>query len=190
MAGKALASGRGPPLPSDASAALCAWVYLRQCQFEGAKCSTERPSSRFVGHLSLGTLVLCEQPATLRSSAAGSPLSVTPLAGTSHVKKSNRLLLRGKPTASLSPAAIPPHLCRDESRQKCSGQPGCSRSGCWCRQCQNKSATDCAGGHRQCKGYAHQPHPSIQRCYELSRLRPWRPSPSPRCRSLSGSGSL
>ena len=31
-------------------------------------------------------------------------------------------------------AAIPPHLCRGEPRQKCSGQPGGSRSGCWRRQ--------------------------------------------------------
>lgn len=43
------------------------------------------------------------------------------------------------------PAAIPPHLCRGKPRQKCSGQPGGSRSGCWRRQCRNKSATDCAG---------------------------------------------
>ena len=34
-------------------------------------------------------------------------------------------------------AAIPPHLCRDESRQKCSGQQGSSRPGCWRRQCQS-----------------------------------------------------
>lgn len=53
--------------------------------------------------------------------------------------------LLGKPTACLYPAAIPPHLCRGEPRQKCSGQPGGSRSGCWRRQCRNKSATDCAG---------------------------------------------
>ena len=34
-------------------------------------------------------------------------------------------------------AAIPPHLCREESRQKCSGQQGGSRTGCWRRQCQS-----------------------------------------------------
>ena len=114
--------------------------------FVGAKCRSVRPSSRFVGHPSLGALVPCGQPATLRSSAAGSPQSVTPLAGTSHVKKSNCLLLRGKPSACLSPAAIPPHLCRDESRQKCSGQPGYGRPGRWRRVCQDKPATHCAGG--------------------------------------------
>ena len=37
----------------------------------------------------------CEHPAALRTSGAGSPQSVTPLAGTSHVKKSNSLRLRG-----------------------------------------------------------------------------------------------
>ena len=41
-------------------------------------------------------------------------------------------------------AAIPPHLCRGKPRQKCSGQQGHSRPGCWRRQCQNGSATDCA----------------------------------------------
>ena len=34
-------------------------------------------------------------------------------------------------------AAIPPGLCREESRQKPSGQPGGSRPGCWRRQCQS-----------------------------------------------------
>ena len=113
--------------------------------FVGAKCRSVGPSSRFKGHPSLGALVLCRQPATLRSSAAGSPQSVTPLAGTSHVKKSNCPLLRGKPSACSSPAAIPPHLCRDESRQKCSGQPGYGRPGRWRRVCQDKPATHCAG---------------------------------------------
>ena len=34
-------------------------------------------------------------------------------------------------------AAIPPHLCRGKPRQKCSGQPGSSRSYCWRRECQS-----------------------------------------------------
>lgn len=53
--------------------------------------------------------------------------------------------LLGTATPWSSPAAIPPHLCRGKPRQKCSGQPGGSRSGCWRRQCRNKPATDCAG---------------------------------------------
>lgn len=32
--------------------------------------------------------------------------------------------LLGKASPCLCPAAIPPHLCRGEPRQKCSGQPG------------------------------------------------------------------
>lgn len=42
--------------------------------------------------------------------------------------------------------AIPPHLCRGEPRQKCSGRPGCSRPGCWRSVCQDKPATPCAVG--------------------------------------------
>ena len=136
--------------------------------FVGAKCRSGGPSSKFGGHPSLEDLVLCGQPATLRSSAAGSPQSVTPLAGTSHVKKSNRLLLRGKPSACSSPAAIPPHLVPfpppcgprhasaiapatlrsvlGSKATKCSGQPGYGRPGRWRRVCQDKPATHCAGG--------------------------------------------
>lgn len=43
-------------------------------------------------------------------------------------------------------AAIPPHLCRGNPRQKCSGQQGHSRPGCWRRQSPDKPALDCAGG--------------------------------------------
>ena len=56
------------------------------------------------------------------------------------------LPLLGKPTAWLYPAAIPPHLCRGEPRQKCSGQPGGSRSGCWRCVCPSEPATPSAGG--------------------------------------------
>jgi len=51
-------------------------------------------------------------------------------------QKSKAPPLLGKPTACLSRAAIPPHLCREESRQKCSGQPRGRRPACWRRQCQ------------------------------------------------------
>lgn len=86
--------------------------------------------------------------------------------------------LLGKPSAWLYPAAIPPHLCRGEPRQKCSGQPGGSRSGCWRRQCRNKSATDCAGasmpGSRRCRERR-----TAIRASEPSRLSPVRPSVHP-----------
>ena len=139
----------------------------------------------------------CGQPATLRSSAAGSPQSVTPLAGTSHVKKSNRPLLRGKPPACLSPAAIPPHLCRDESRQKCSGQPGYGRPGRWRRQCQSSrlcSPAFASAQNPRCPPQTApegrcQASPSTPCCYSTvgdgpSRPRPRRPSARPHRRSL------
>ena len=68
--------------------------------------------------------------------------------------------------------AIPPHLCRDESRQKCGGRPGSSRPGCWRRECQSARSWPSAtpqhprpaspraashtlrGGNRQCTGFA------------------------------------
>ena len=68
--------------------------------------------------------------------------------------------LLGKASPCLYPAAIPPHLCRGEPRQKCSGQPGGSRFGCWRRQCRNKSATDCAGATMP--GYAINVLPSFE----------------------------
>ena len=54
--------------------------------------------------------------------------------------------LRGTASPCHHLPAIPPHLCRDESRQKCSGQAGHSRPGRWRRVCQDKPATHCAGG--------------------------------------------
>ena len=51
-------------------------------------------------------------------------------------------------------AAIPPHLCRGEPRQKCSGQQGGSRPGCWRRQCQSSqicSATSVAAQNPRCQ---------------------------------------
>ena len=86
--------------------------------------------------------------------------------------------LLGKPTAWLYPAAIPPHLCRGEPRQKCSGQPGGSRSGCWRRQCRNKSATDCAGASMPGSIRCRERRTAI-RASEPSRLSPVRPSVHP-----------
>ena len=64
-------------------------------------------------------------------------------------------------------AAIPPHLCRDESRQKCSGRPGGSRPGCWrsvyspSSRCKGHPVgTPCAGGNHPSPAYGLQPHPS------------------------------
>ena len=72
--------------------------------------------------------------------------------------------------AVLNLAAIPPHICREESRQKCSGHPGSpvsSRPSSWI----------------VC--------PSWKPCYGPSRPRPRRESASPTdCRALTGAGSL
>ena len=81
---------------------------------------------------------------------------------------------------SLSPAAIPPHLCRDESRQKCSGQPGCGRPGRWRRVCQDKPATPSAGGSVQGSIRCHERFPSV-RASGPFRPRPVRPSA---CRTM------
>jgi hypothetical protein len=43
------------------------------------------------------------------------------------------MFLQGK---KFNLAAIPPHLCREESRQKCSGHPGSGPSARWRRLCQ------------------------------------------------------
>ena len=87
--------------------------------------------------------------------------------------------LLGKASPCLCPAAIPPHLCRGEPRQKCSGQPGGgSRSGCWRRQCRNKSATDCAGASMPGSIRCRERRTAI-RASEPSQLSPVRPSVHP-----------
>ena len=70
-------------------------------------------------------------------------------------QKSKASPLLGTASPWLSRAAIPPHLCRGKPRQKCSGQPGGSRSGCWHSVCQDKPATPCAG--RTVPGLRPQP---------------------------------
>ena len=74
--------------------------------------------------------------------------------------------LLGTASPWLNLAAIPPHLCRDESRQKCSGQPGCSPLGCWHRQCQSSrlcSAACAAAQNSRCQPQT-VPVPPRQRC--------------------------
>ena len=63
--------------------------------FVGAKCNHEDRHQSAKAWYPLAAVVQCEKSAALRTSGAGSPQSVTPLAGTSHVKKSNSLRLRG-----------------------------------------------------------------------------------------------
>ena len=89
--------------------------------------------------------------------------------------------------------------------QSLPGSRGTALPRCWRRQCRNKSATDCAGTHasmlRLCTSLrrsvpvrVHRRTPLDRHCcahsFGPSRPRPVRPSANPRCRSLSGSGSL
>ena len=60
--------------------------------------------------------------------------------------------------------SVPPHLCREESRQKCSGQPGCGPPARWRRQCQSSrlcSAAFAAAQNSRCL-------PQTARCARIS----------------------
>ena len=87
------------------------------------------------------------------------------------------LPLLGKPSAWSYPAAIPPHLCRGEPRQKCSGRPGGSRSGCWRCVCPSEPATPSAGGSVQGSIRCRE-RTSFVRASGPFRPRPVRPSAS------------
>ena len=66
----------------------------------------------------------------------------------------------------LSLGAIPPHLCREESRQKCVGHPECGRPGRWRRQCQSSqicSATYIAAQNPRCQPQTAQCAPHQRR---------------------------
>ena len=145
--------------------------------FVGAKC---RPADRQC----CSTVITRHQPSCCASilpphapPVLGRSLSVSQAVGRAASLAYSAPLL-GKPTAWLYPAAIPPHLCRGEPRQKCSGQPGGSRSGCWRRQCRNKSATDCAGASMPGSIRCRERYTAIQ-ANEPSRLSPVRPSVHP-----------
>ena len=101
--------------------------------FVGAKC---RPADRQCFSTVI-TRIQCPCCASILPPHAppvlGRSLSVSQAVGRAASLAYSAPLL-GTPTAWLYPAAIPPHLCRGEPRQKCSGQPGGSRSGCWRRQ--------------------------------------------------------
>lgn len=84
---------------------------------------------------SLSVSVLCGESAALGASLGVGPAPKVVCRSESATPPSSPLLL-GTASPWLYMAAIPPHLCRDESRQKCSGQPGGSPLGCWHRQCQ------------------------------------------------------
>ena len=145
--------------------------------FEGAKCRPEDRQCRAKGI----TRLQCPWYAGILPPYAA-PLLGRSLSGSQLSRKRASSLpplpLLGKPSAWLYLAAIPPHLRRGEPRRKCSGRPGGSRSGCWRRQCRNKSATDCAGASMPGSIRCRERRASI-RASEPSRLSPGRPSVHP-----------
>ena len=88
--------------------------------------------------------VMCGESAALGASLGVGPAPKVVCRSKSATPPSSPFL-RGTASPWSNLAAIPPHLCRGEPRQKCSGQPGCSRPGCWRRQSPNKPVLDCAG---------------------------------------------
>ena len=102
---------------------------------------------------SLSVAVLCGESAALGASLGVGPAPKVVCRSKSATPPSSPSLLgTASPWSNL--AAIPPHLCRDESRQKCSGQPGYGRPGRWHRQCQSSqicSATYVAAQNPRCQ---------------------------------------
>ena len=145
--------------------------------FEGAKC---RPEDRQCNAKGI-TRLQCPWYAGILPPYAA-PLLGRSLSGSQLSRKRASSLpplpLLGTASPWSYPAATPPHLCRGEPRQKCSGQPGGSRSGCWRRQCRNKSATDCAGASMPGSIRCRERRTAI-RASEPSRLSPVRPSVHP-----------
>jgi hypothetical protein len=111
--------------------------------------------------------------------SCGSPSRQRPCAGASPSHHLRRLFSKVK----FNLAAIPTHLCREESRQKCSGQQGSSRSGCWRRLCQssfqgNKTFALAALPRCQPQTAPVAPH---QRCCRCARIRRSVPVREDRC---------
>jgi hypothetical protein len=177
----------------------------------GRKVPSRIPSVLCDRHHSLGAVVLCEQSAALRSSAAGSFRVFAPLPPQAPSEEQSPSTPRYG-FAVLYLAAIPPHLRRGKPRRKCSGRPGCGRPGRWRRHCQfglrTSRCPNCQRlrGSARISGVASYPYSSDGACSREplypaltsvrrsqggpSRPRPGRPSSHTRCRSWSASGSL
>jgi len=103
-----------------------------------------------------GTPALDKEVVHVRCAPVGNFLVVAPVLGRSAIK-SQQSRRAGQLAFDVSTprygfavlylAAIPPHLCRGEPRQKCSGRPGCSRPRCCRLLAQRVSAPLCSGPH-------------------------------------------
>ena len=140
-------------------------------------------------------VVLCEQSAALRSSAAGSFRVFAPLPpqapseeqSPSTPRYAYGVFIPACYSSTPLPGRIPPEVFRAGR-----GQPfrllAQTLSVCSADKPPPKLPKTAPGGH--CQGFAHQRRAAI-RAGEPSRLRPRRPSASPTsCRSLSAAGSL
>lgn len=138
------------------------------CGSPPAKCSSASASFWCEGGTPLGALVLVRVTCRLRHSRFGQRSCPRPLRSRGQLpcRRSRAGSVRQqKPAvpragqlafavstprygfAVLYLAAIPPHLCRGEPRQKCSGRPGCSRPRCCRLLAQRVSAPLCSGPH-------------------------------------------
>ena len=103
-----------------------------------------------------GTPALDKEVVHVRCAPVGNFLVVAPVLGRSAIKSQQSRGAGQLAFAVSTPrygfavlylAAIPPHLCRGEPRQKCSGRPGCSRPRCCRLLAQHVSAPLCSGPH-------------------------------------------
>ena len=144
--------------------------------FEGAKCRPEDRQCRAKGI----TRLQCPRYAGILPPYAA-PLLGRSLSGSQLSRKRASSLpplpLLGTASPWSYPAAIPPHLCRGKPRQKCSGRPGGSRSGCWRCVCPSEPATPSAGGSVQGSIRCREQYLSV-RASGPFRPRPVRPSAS------------
>ena len=101
--------------------------------FVGAKCRARTPSSRFDRPALAFSVRALRAVLRLMRHRRGSARCQRSCVGTSpphHLRPRSSKV-------EFNLAAIPPHLCRDESRQKCSGHPGSGPSARWRRLCQS-----------------------------------------------------
>jgi hypothetical protein len=128
-----LRQGGDHPSPQTQAPHFARRERKRQCKFQGAKCN---PVQRLVV---LDRLALAFSPSAVRrvlrlmQHSCGSARRQRSCVGASPPHH----LRRRSSKVEFNLAAIPPHLYREESRQKCSGHPGSGPSARWRRLCQS-----------------------------------------------------